>query len=204
MNLTKPLVIVLAAFVALAAPSHAELAISQATDKSVDVKTGVYTARVDAKGNLVDLTIKGAKSLTQQFGPPRQPPATPPTITLTGEKVLVESGDMRVEWTFGEDQVGVLTEGFSFECQIDPSVKAVVAPVGNGEFAARPANVVSGGSSALVLANDMTVSYEVPFHAGGGRFVPTGYCNGMLPAGNSLEFSLILGQPADTSLLKGN
>ena len=61
---------------------RAEVSIRQADDKSVAVTTGVYTAKIDSKGNLAELAVKGAKAFTHTFGDPGKPPAVMIDFTL--------------------------------------------------------------------------------------------------------------------------
>jgi len=168
-------------------------------DKSVMAKTAVYTARIDERGNLVDLVVKGAKALSHRFGDPGKPPAEKPSVNVIANMVAVRSGKARVEWTFGEDSIRVVTEGYNFECQIDPSAKAIVAPGGKGG----PFPQYAGGSIALILSNDVTVSYAA-MHVHGNRFLPPGYTNGSRKPGDLVEFELKLGAPAEAiQLLTG-
>lgn len=178
---------------------NADVGVQQSVDKSVTAKTAVYTARIDERGNLVDLVVKGAKALSHQFGDPGKPPAEMPSVNVIGNRVAVRSGKARVEWTFGEDSIRVLTEGYGFECQIDPSVKAIVAPGGKGG----PFPHYAGGSIALILSNGVTVSYAA-MHVHGNRFLPPGYTNGSKKPGDLVEFELKLGAPAEAvQLLTG-
>jgi len=199
MNRTIATSLITATLVACPIFSHAEVSITTAADRSVAVTTSVYTARIDAMGNLAELSVKGAKAFTHQFGDPGKPPAEAPSINVVNQMVAVRSGTMRIEWNFGEDSIQALMEGYNFECQLDPSIKAVIVAGGKGG----PAKEMYGNSNALVLSNDLTVAYAVCFHAGAGRFVPTGYCNGTLKSGALLEFTLKLGAPADAAQMLG-
>lgn len=185
----------LAALFAVPALSRAEVAIQQAADKSVAVKTGVYTAQIDAKGNLAELAVKGAKSITHQFGDPGKPPAEAPSINVIGQMVAVRSGTMRVEWTFGEDTIGFLTEGYNFECLLDPSVKMLVKPGGGGGALGK----FNGGSAAVVLANDLTMASKSSMHAHERRYLPSAYISGGVKPGTQFENELRLGAPADAA-----
>lgn len=178
-----------------AAAVWAEVAIKQAADQSVKVATGVYTATIDFQGNLAELTVKGAKAFAHQFGDPGKPPAEPPVINVTNQMVAVRSGTMRVEWTFGEDTLGFLTEGYNFECLLDPSVKAIVRPGGGGGALGK----YNGGSSAVVLANDLTVAAKQPMHVHDRRFIPAVYISGGVKPGTQIENELRLGGPADAA-----
>jgi hypothetical protein len=176
----------------LAGHLEAEVTIRQASDKSVDVRAERYSARVDGQGNLVELVVVGAKSLTHQFGNPGKPPPEPPSVSVAGKAVVVQSGKGRAEWAFGEDAVHVVTEGYIFECRIDGSVKAVLAPGGrNGAFPH-----YAGGSTALVLCNDRMVAYSA-MHVHENRFLPPGYTNGTKKPGDRIEFDLGLGALVD-------
>ena len=191
-------ILTLAILIAIEGPSLAEgTKIEQAADRSVDVKTGVYSARIDAKGNLVDLTVQGAKAFTHTFGNPGKPPETPPTVTLAGQKVLVQSGDLRVEWTFGEETIIFRTEGYNFECTLDPSVKAAASPASAG-----PIDSYAGFSAAVVLANDLTIASQNPMHVQARRYLPHAYLRGVKP-GTLVENELKLGAPASTDQMLG-
>ena len=144
----------LASLVAFPAFSQAEVTVKQAADRSVEVQTAVYTARIDARGNLAELTVKGAKAFTHQFGDPGKPPAEPPSINVINQVVAVRSGTARVEWTFGEETIKFLTEGYNFECRLDPSVKFVAGPGGTGG----ELNKYGGVCTTVVLANELTIT----------------------------------------------
>jgi cephalosporin-C deacetylase len=173
---------------------QAEVEVKKAVDGSVAVRTSVYSAAFDSKGNLTEVVVKGAKSIAHQFGEVGKPPSDAPSMNVHGEIVAVRSANMRVEYTFKDESVHVLTEGYGFECQVDPSVKAVVVPGGKG---GPVASGMYGGASAIVLSNDLTVAYSIPFHTGGTRMVPTGYCNGTIKSGELVEFDLKIGAPVD-------
>jgi cephalosporin-C deacetylase-like acetyl esterase len=170
-----------------------EVVVKQAADKSVTVSATAYTAHIDANGNLSELSVKGVKAFSHKFGDPGKPPAEKPAINVSNTLVAIRAGEKRVEWNFGEELIRVVTEGYSFEAQLDPSIKAIILPDGKGG----PAYKSYEGSSALVLSNDLTVAYSIPFHAGRGRLVPTGYCNGSKKPGSVLEWDFKLGVPVD-------
>jgi cephalosporin-C deacetylase-like acetyl esterase len=174
-------------------PACAEVKITQADDRSVQVTTGVYAARIDAKGNLSELTVKGAKAFTHQFGNPGKPPAEAPSITVTNNLVAVRSDVLRVEWTFGEETIAFLTEGYNFECTLDATVKALVAPGGGGGALGK----YNGGTTAIVLANDLTVASTAGMHVHERRYLPGGYTSGGVKPGSLVENELRLGAPAD-------
>lgn len=195
MNHTIVTCVTIAALAALPALSRAEVAIQQAADRSVAVTTSVYTAQIDAKGNLADLSVKGAKSITHQFGAPGKPPAVAPSINVIGHMVAIRSGTARVEWTFCEDTIHFLTEGYNFEGSLDASVKALVAPGGGGGALGK----YSGGCTAVVLANDLTVATKSPMHAHDRRYIPAAYTSGGIKPGTQIENELRLGAPADAA-----
>ena len=187
------LLIVLMATVPLAgaAQEPAGVKLAQAGDGSVDVRTPVYSARIDGRGNLESLSVRGSAALAQKFGTPGAPPPAAPTVRLAGKTVTVRSGKARTAYTFAEDRIKVSTEGYTFEARPDDSVRAVLAPQGKGGAYTRAA--VYPGSSALVLANNRTVVYSAPFHVMWQRLVPSRYCDGSLQPGAPLEFDLLLG-----------
>ncbi len=179
---------------ALVLSAAAEVKIAEAPDHSITATTPVYTAAFDAGGNLTALTVKGARVLSHKFcGLEKTPPADV-SVRVIGPMVAVRAGAARVEWTFGDDTIHVLTEGCNFECQLDASVKAVLAPGGGGgrfpEYC--------GGSTGLVLANDLTVQYA-GIHVHTNRFLPAGYTSGGKKPGDLVEFELTLGAPADAA-----
>lgn len=169
----------------------AEVVISQSPDKSVSIRTSTYTAQFDDKGNLTNLIVKGCRAFGHQFGEPGKPPSEAATVSVRNKMVAVRSGNMRDEWTFAEESIHLLTEGYSFECQLDPDLKAVVVPGGKG---GAPTEMFAN-TSALVMQNGLTISYSPPLHAGGKRMVPTAYCNGTKKPGDLLEYDLKLGAP---------
>ena len=199
----RPFIRLVLACAALAAGSsicHAEVSIRQADDKSVEVTTGVYTAKIDTKGNLAELTVKGAKAFTHQFGDPVKPPAEPPSINVVNQMVAVRSGPARVEWTFGEDTLGFLTEGYNFECTLDPSVKALVQPGGGGGVL----GAYAGWCAAVVLANDLTIGSKHSMHVHERRYIPAAYTSGGVKPGTQIENELRLGAPADSAQTLGS
>lgn len=195
-GLKNQLIAILAGFTAI---SRAEVAIQQAADQSLAITTSVYTAAIDAKGNLTDLTIKGAKAFTHTFGNTGQPPAAPPTVTLTGQTVVVQSGPMRVEWMFGEDTLGWVTEGYGFEFNLDPSIKAIVAPDGNN----LPLGRYGGGNCVFVLSNAVTVVAKNAMHVHDKRYIPAGYTSGGVKPGTRIENEFRLGAVASGPQLLG-
>ena len=179
-----------------AAVCRADVAINQGSDRSVTVRTPVYTATIDAKGNLSELTVKGAKAFTHQFGDPGKPPAEPPSINVVNQMVAVRSGTMRVEWTFGEDTIHFLTEGYNFECLLDPSVKSILAPGGKGGVIGK----YNGTAEAVILANDLTVVNSKGWmHAHERRYIPSGYTSGGVKLGSLIEHEMRLGAPAEAA-----
>jgi cephalosporin-C deacetylase-like acetyl esterase len=182
------------------APAGAEVTNQQAADRSVAVTTSVYTAQFDARGNLTELLVKGAKALTHQFGDPGKPPAEPPSINVIGQMVAVRSGTARVEWTFDEETIKFLTEGYNFECTLDSSVKAIVAPQGGGGALGK----YNGRCTAVVLANDLTVASKSAMHAQGRRYLSAAYTSGGVKPGTQLENELRLGAPADAAQMLGS
>ena len=199
----QPMVRVAVAGVGLLASSlvcRAEVSIRQADDKSVAVTTGVYTAKIDSKGNLVELAVKGAKAFTHQFGDPGQPPAEPPSINVVNQMVAVRSGPARVEWTFGEDTLGFLSQGYNFECTLDPSVKALVQPGGGGGAI----GAYNGSCAAVVLANDLTIASKHSMHVHERRYIPAAYTSGGVKPGTQIENELRLGAPADAAQTLGS
>lgn len=180
---------------ALAAASplcHAEISIRQADDKSLEIITGVYTAKIDAKGNLTDVAVKGAKAFTHQFGDPGKPPVEPPSVSIDGTRVTVQSGPARVAWTFGDETLAFATQGYNFECTLDPSVKGVVTPNAQSQPVAR----YNGGVSHVVLANDRTIAGWM--HKHDRRYIPAG-----VKPGSPVSMELRLGQDATVGQLVG-
>ena len=189
--------------------ASAQTKVEQAADKSVSVVTPVYSARIDAAGNLAELSVKGAPFATQNFA--TNPSAKVPTpfenvsINLTGQMVAVRSGEARTEWTFGEDTVDVLTEGFPFEFKLDPSLKlAIVKDAGASSLAGFTGGRVIG----VVLGNDLSVMASgdgkpYGFHIQPPRMFPSLYTNGFGKVGQNTHFTLKLGAPADASQFLG-
>jgi cephalosporin-C deacetylase-like acetyl esterase len=172
---------------------RAEVSIRQADDKSVAVTTGVYTAKIDSKGNLAELAVKGAKAFTHTFGDPGKPPAEPPSINVVNHMVAMRSGPARVEWTFGEDTLGFLSQGYNFECTLDASVKSIMTAGGKGG----PLGQYNGGATGLILANGLTVANaKAAMHVHGRRYIPAEYISGGVKPGSLIEHELRLGSPA--------
>jgi len=192
--------IILALLATVASNAYCAVAVQQAADRSVTIVTPVYTAAIDAKGNLAELSVKGAKSITHQLGDPGKPPVAAPSINVIGQMVAVRSGDARVEWTFGEDTVGILTEGYNFECTLDAGVKSVIGPGGAGG----PPGKYIGGALAVILANDLTVaSTKGAMHVHERRYLPAAYTSGGSRPGDRLELEVRLGVPASAAQFLG-
>jgi len=200
MRIILGLLVSYAAFSAGASVCRAEVSIRQAEDRSVEVATGVYTAKIDAKGNLTELAVKGAKAFAHQFGDPGKTPAEPPAVAVNGKAVTVQSGTARVEWTFGEDTLGFATEGYTFECTLDGSVKGFSGPNGRSG----PADTYAGGVKDLVLANDFMVTSKGWMHKHDRRYFHSGYTNGSVKPGAPVSMELRVGQPAAAAQLLGD
>jgi len=211
MNLKITTWFTIATLVALPTLTLAEVSIRQAADRSVMVSTGVYSSQIDAKGNLAELSVKGVPFGTQGFLKPADASSKVPVpfgtvgINLTGHMVAVRSGEARTEWTFGEDTIDVLTEGFSFEFRLDPSVKmAIVKDTGGSPIAGFSGGRVIG----VVLGNDLSVMASANgkpygFHIHPPRMFPNLYNNGFGKVGQNTHFTLSLGAPADISQFIG-
>lgn len=179
----------------------ADVTVVQSEDRSVSVTTSVYRALIDSRGNLTEVSVRDAKSISSKFGPSSEPGSAAPTINVVDRLVAIRSGTERVEYTFAEEAFHVLTEGYSFAGQLDASVVAVVVPGGKGG----PAANVYANSSAVVLSNGLTAAWTVPFHAGNGRMFPSCYVNGTgVKPGDQIEFDVRLGAPVEAiELLSG-
>ncbi len=195
---------------ALPTTVRAEVAIQQAADRSVTVATSVYTAKIDANGNLAELSVKEAKVFTHSFGDPGRPPAVAPTINVTGQMVAVRAGQARTEWTFGEHRIDVLTEGYNYECRLDPSVKIVLENGGKSKpYDSTPGRTAGGGVIGLVLENGLTalaVAGGQPFllHVHSPRLLPNHYTGGFGKPGDHLEWTWVLGgKPGAAQLITG-
>ena len=177
------------------AATAAEVKLEQAADRTVTVRTPVYLATVDAQGNFA-LRVKDAPALEQKFVPDAEAVLS---IQVTNQMVAVRAGKARVEYTFSEDAIAVVTEGFGFGFAPAVSVKAVLVPGGKGG----PFGVTYyANSSGLVLENGLCVTYAFPFHVGPKadlRLIPSAYCNGSKKGGDLLELTLKLGQPAEAA-----
>lgn len=182
--------------------SRAEVAIVQADDKSVEVKTGVYTARINGAGNLTEFNVNGAPLFTHNFVNAEGQPFPDVTVNLVNQMVAVRSGDARTEWTFGEDQVSVLSEGFNFECQLDSTLKTVLVAGGKSRpYDNRPDHTATGGVIGLVLKNNLTALSVVngqayPMHVHCPRIFPNIYTNGFGKLGQLVEWTWKLGGSA--------
>ena len=185
-----------------------ETKITQAADKSVSVATSVYTARIDAGGNLVELNVKGAPFATQNFVKPPDATSKTPTpfenvvINVTNQMVAVRSGDARTEWTFGEDSIDVATEGFTFEFQIDPTAKMALVKDTGAALLNSEKKFGGGHVIGVILDNDLSVMASANgkpygFHIQVSRMFPNFYNNGFGKVGDKTSFTLKLGAPSD-------
>lgn len=177
--------------VTMATASAAEVIVKK-DGNEVSITGGNYRAAIDANGTLT-LTVKDAPALVHVFGQPGKPPKDAPVINVTNNMVAVRDGNARVEWTFKDESISLLTEGYEFECRLDASVKAIVAPGGKGG----PLGKYNGGTIAIVLGNDLGISFSKGMHTQGRRILPGGYTNGGLVKGGLFETELKLGTPAD-------
>jgi hypothetical protein len=182
-----------------AVPARAEVKMTKEQDGAVTIKTGVYAAAFDAKGNLLHVTVKGAVAFSHTFGNPGEPPANAPSVNVINNTVAVRDGNRRVEWTFDEEAIRIVQEGYNFECTLDKSVKALVAPGGKGGALGK----YNGGTTAAVLANDLTMVLVKPTHVHERRMLPGGYTNGGLKIGGLFEGEIKLGAPAEAAQFLG-
>lgn len=194
----------------LASIGQADVDLHQAADRSVAVRTGVYTAKIAANGDLTELSVKDAKAFTHPFGDPGKPPAVVPSINVNGKMVAVRSGQARTEWTFGEDRIDVLTEGYNYECRLDPSVKIVLESGGKSRpYDNAPGGTAGGGVIGLVLDNGLTALASAggkPFllHVHSPRILPNHYTGGFGKPGDPLTWTWLLGgKPGAAQLITG-
>lgn len=104
--------------------------IEQAKDKSVSVTTSVYSAAIDSQGNLTELSVKGLPFATSNFSATpnaREPqPFENVSISVSGIDVVVSAGSARTQFSFEEDTINVISEGYGFELFIEPLGKRVL------------------------------------------------------------------------------
>lgn len=174
--------------------------IAQAPDRSVTVEARAYTARIDATGNLAEVLVGGAPSIVGGFfreEEGRRVPLDPaPSIRVIDGRVAVRAGPARIEYAFRSDRIDVETDGYPLLFGYDPGVRAVIAPGGGG---APGRGRYHGGSTGLVLGNNLTVVYDLPMHAGPPErrvLVPTAYLDGSRARGATLRFAFTPGRPA--------
>ncbi len=185
------------AIAAMASAATAEVTVKKDGD-TVSIAGGNYRAAIDAKGKLT-LAVKDTPALVHVFGTPGKGPKDAPVVNVTNNMVAVRDGNARVEWTFKDEAIVMLTEGYEFECTMDKTVKAIVAAGGKGG----PLGY-GGGAIAIVLANDLSIAFTKGMHAHGLRLLPGGYANGGLAKGGLFECEFKLGTPADAvQLLSG-
>lgn len=190
-------VIICCAATAVRSFSAEEVAVTRAVDQSISITTPVYRASISKEG-VFEVSVKDAAALQQVF-PSSKDNAL--SINVVNRMVALRSGKARIEFTFGDETVQVLTEGFELCFQPGKDIKAVVVPGGKGGPYGKD---WYGGASALVLQNGLMAAFSQPFHvgpSGDARIVPSSYCNGSKKPGDLLEFTLTLGQPAAASLL---
>src|SRR5262249_32119331 len=135
------------------------------------------------------LTVQGIKVLEHKFA------AAAATINVINKTVAVRSDKARAEFTFQEERIKVVTEGYFFEFQLDEAFKAVIVPGGKGG----PFTPQTGyeRSRALVLKNNRTVAYAIPMHVHMKRLFPSGYVDGSVKDYARVEFELQLGAPVE-------
>ena len=196
----RTLVLTMALIAINAVPARAEGKVAKEQGGAVTIKTGVYAAAFDAKGNLRHVSVKGAVAFSHTFGSPGEPPPTAPSMNVINNTVAVRDGNHRVEWTFGEEVIRIVQEGYNFECTLDKSVKALVAPGGKGGALGN----YNGGMTAVVLANDLTMVFVKPMHVHERRLLPRGYTNGSLKIGELFEGEIKLGAPAEAAQFLGS
>ncbi|MBL7038618.1 MAG: acetylxylan esterase [Pirellulaceae bacterium] len=183
-----------------AVPARAEVKVAKEQGGGVTIKTEVYAAAFDAKGNLLHVTVEGAVAFSHTFGNPGQPTTNAPSVNVINNTVAVRDGNRRVEWTFDEEVIRIVQEGYNFECTLDKSVKALVAPGGKGGALGK----YNGGTTAVVLANDLTMIFVKPTHIHERRMLPAGYTNGSLKIGELFEGEIKLGAPAEAAQFLGS
>jgi len=171
----------------------ADIVLKQEADGSVTVTTPIYTARIDNDGNLAELTVKGAPSFTHHFGNPDETPDPKPSVVIDEAVVTVRSGKMFMEWTFGEDTIAFVSEGYRFICMMDKSIKMLTAPGGGGDAIGKHFEA----TSSIVLANDLVISFDNGIHSHHDQLWPRIYTAEGKPAGSRYENTLRLGSVAD-------
>jgi len=162
--------------------------LTRGADASVTVDAPGYLAQVDSLGNL-SVSIEGTGAFTHQFGNPGQPPQSAPTISVEGNHVTVRSNAMVDVWTFGESLIRYQSEGYKFECQLDPSVKNIVGPNGKEGLLGK----YVGGAKTIELGNGEILESRLPMHVHNQRYFPVGYASGQVKVGESVENEFIVG-----------
>ncbi len=162
---------------------QAEVSVTKTPDGGVEVKTPVYEVSIGKDGSLGTLSVKGAPALAHRFvDQPGDKPFANTVVNVTGSLVAVRSGTARAEWSFAEDEVKLVCEGYNFAGQVDPSVRMTMVTGGkNLPYDAKQYG--GGGVMGLVLANDLTAAFSIPMHIQRQRLLPNGYTNGGLKPG---------------------
>ena len=185
----------------LALPAFAAVEIKQAADRSVRMTTGTYAVRMDPAGNITELSVKGEAALTHDFGDAKTPPAGV-TVNVINDTVAVRAGALRDEWTFAEDRISFLSEGYRFECLLTDAVRAALHPQGKGGPVDRK-EFGYANCSGIALANGLTIMFAKPHHVTSNgpakRILPSHYTNGGGKVGALFESGYILGAPADAA-----
>jgi len=170
--------------------------IEQAADRSVTVTGSTYVLRIEPRGTIAELSVKGTPSLQGGFS---APVGQAPSINLLGSIVAVRAGTARVEYTCEPAVLKIEQEGYGLVYRWADAARVAVRPDGKGgpigaEW--RP------NSTGIILENGLTLVSSLELHIGpkaDNRIVPSAYCSGQKKEGDLLQFSLRLGDPAEAT-----
>ena len=201
----RALPLLAAGFLTAATPRAGEappgVRIEQAEDRSVTVTGLTYVLRIEPRGTIAELSVKGIPSLQGGFSAPA---GQVPSINVLGSIVAVRAGTARVEYTCGPAVLKIEQEGYGLVYRWADAAKVAVRPDGKGgpigaEW--RP------NSTGIILENGLTLVSSLELHIGpqaDNRVVPTAYCSGQKKEGDLLQFNIRLGDPAEaTQFLSG-
>ena len=76
-----------------AVPARAEVKVAKEQGGAFTIKTGIYAAAFDARGNLLHVTVKGAVAFSHTFGNPGEPPPNAPSMNVINNTVAVRDRD---------------------------------------------------------------------------------------------------------------
>jgi len=200
----------------LAAPAaRAEaVRISEAGSGGFEIVTDTYTAAVAADGSLTSLAANGVEFLgvkrhRGEVQPGTQGLAFPgksaERLSRHGRVIAARRGDVRVEYTFNETSIDVLTQGAKVALHLTQEVSTFVRKDGRGLPGTTRAKRTSSSGVTTLAVGKVGLRFDQPLHVHGVRgayvrAVPSVFVH-QKDLSKPVEFSMEVGVTVDLSRL---